>query len=170
MEMLELSFDEFDQNMKGGWRTIAHRRKYRAAANLLLRYRRRHRFSDPGQPSSLTFHAGQMYAFAGMNKRAALCFRKTRNKQESVNPVVRWNAYVDASIAFLQRDKRTLHACRAHIARTPKWQGQVPNLAIIDGFLANFEYPYAIAYGGGKHYKPACKTVRREMRRLRFKK
>ena len=81
-----------------------------------------------------------------------------------------WNAYVDATIAFLQRDRAALVRARARLAAVPVPPDQAmpelvkgvlhiqlsngdimklrwpPNIDVVDGLLACYDQPYAQAY------------------------
>jgi hypothetical protein len=62
-----------------------------------------------------------------------------------------WNAYVDASIAFLKKDKSSLLSARRKLQNWPKpkdWPLERPwpqNLVIVDGFINCFDLSYAEA-------------------------
>jgi hypothetical protein len=154
--LLSLELAEFDQDLNGGWRRIAAM-PYCAedAADLIEEYRRRRDAKD----ITLTFHEGQLRARAGQTDRAIDLF------EASLKPPERdgfgWNHYVQATIAFLERDREALIRSRDALAgleeptdfRPVDQDGNPvditwpPNLEVVEGFLACFERPYSAAYG-----------------------
>jgi hypothetical protein len=167
--MLALSEDAFDQDLSnggGGWRKIGNTPGCElAAAGLLAAYRETH----PGSDSILAWHEGQMRASAGQSSRAIPLLRAAR-KDPAKDPAG-WNAYVDATVAFLQRDKAALADARQRLAAVPypadsgmpplvngtvefpaeagrpamkmRWP---PNIDVVDGLVACFDKPYTAAY------------------------
>ncbi len=101
---------------------------------------------------NLRFHAGQLYAFANCKDQALARFKTALFAQEPDSPI-RWNAYVLATIAFLERDRKKLSELREEIAKGPKLEGVVPNLDVVDRLIEHFDEPYAVAYGGKKKSK-----------------
>ena len=149
--ILSLGFDAFDQDMKGGWRALASRPGCeRKAADVIRHYREK-------QESALRllyWHEGQLRASTGDSVTAARLMEKSLLTSEDI---IGWNAYADATIAFLQKDKAALVAARARLAPWPKPEdGQAeglpadaawpPNLDVVDGLIACFEMPYKLAY------------------------
>lgn len=153
-KMMSLSLDAFDQDLGGGWRAVARTPACRkAAADLIARYRRRH-----GNATMLYWHEGQLRAQAGQTARAIRLFDRARRPAE--DDLFGWNLYVDASVAFLRRDRTSLLAAREKLARLPRpasfnpidrsgtplavsWP---PNLNVVDGFIACFGKGYDEAY------------------------
>ncbi len=155
--MLELDFDTFDQTFGSGWRAVAENDGCAlAAADLIRAYIELH---DPGE-RIIVFHEAQMRAKGGETERAISLFRETRD-EEGVNSAFGWNEYVDATIAFLEKDKKSLIEARSKLLAIPKpsnfnavdRQGNPveiawpPNLNVVDGFLECFEKSYDEAYG-----------------------
>lgn len=154
--LLSLEVSEFDQDMQGGWRRIAAMPYCaEAAADLIKEYRSR----SEGQHTALTFHEGQLRARVGQTERAISLFEDSRTAPETDR--YGWNHYVDATIAFLKRDRDALLRSRAALAaleepedfRPVDQDGNEvdiswpPNLNVVDGFLACFDRPYSEAYG-----------------------
>ena len=142
----------FDQDMDGGWRTLAHDPACRAAAADLIRdYREAHALTD----SILFWHEGQMRAEAGQTHAAIVLFNRSRHDDP-----FGWNLYVDASIAFLRRDRAALQRARDALAvlpRPPHFQPRdvnrrpinlawPPNLNVVDALIRCFGRAYAKAY------------------------
>lgn len=153
-ELLALDEHSFDQDMNGGWRAVARQEGCdEVAADLIREYR-----ETRGLTSTILYwHEGQQRAFAGSTDEAIRLFEKSRKAFD----VFGWNLYVDASIAFLKRDKPALLAAREALARLPRPEyfdrrdakGNVvdiswpPNLSFVDGFITCFDREYKEAYG-----------------------
>jgi hypothetical protein len=145
---LGLSYDAFDQRPGHGWRQLADEEKYLEAARLIDRYEKDKEGLEEWQRVNLRFHAGQSYAFAGQKELALARFKTALYRVEPADSPVRWNAYVQATIAFLERDRKKLTELREVIANGPKRQGVAPNLDVVDRLIQYFDEPYAAAYRG----------------------
>jgi hypothetical protein len=152
--ILNLDYQSFDQSPNAGWRRLAQEGRFAESANLIDRYLKKHKDLDPSETVNLHFHAGQMYAFADDYEAALEHLKKARYAQEfeGIPEDVKafldaWNSYVEATIAFLQRDKMKILRCRERIANGPKIDGKIPNLDIIDSLINHFDLPYSKAYG-----------------------
>ena len=141
-----MTFDEFDQTIDGGWRAIAKRGDYAGAAAAIIDYLQTELELEDGQRRMLHFHAAQMYAFAGEVTEALEHLPFTIEPEEPNPNPVRWNDYVAATVAFLQGDLSGLTAARERIAQGPAWEGEIPNLNVVDRLIANFGKPYPKAY------------------------
>jgi len=169
--MLALAPDSFDQDLSnggGGWRAVAARPGCElAAADLIRDYRQAH----PGSPGLLSWHEGQLRAFAGNYEMAIPLMEASRQPPDS-DPAG-WNPYVDATVAFLRHDASALAAARKQLKAVPaspdlppvhdghielptadgqkirmRWP---PNVDVVEGLAACFDKPYVEAYG------PACR-------------
>ncbi|MGJ3231765.1 MAG: hypothetical protein ACFE0P_08205 [Oceanicaulis sp.] len=162
--LLTLDQRAFDQDVSGGWRTVAARGGCDAAtADLIEVWRDRSPHAQ--RPSILNWHAGQMRAYAGDYEAAIALFDAARTDQAE------WNLYADATIAFLRRDRAALEAARGALAgmapseaimearrefaadypalTLPEGFVERPqNLNIVDRLLACFEGSYQGAYSG----------------------
>jgi hypothetical protein len=155
-KMLALDERSFDQDIEGGWRTLAmHEECWEITADLIRDYRQARASSS----RILFWHEGQMRAFAGQTETAILLFEETRELIDLFG----WNLYVDGTIAFLNKDKTALLKARATLATIPKPDGFQPsvkdaqgnifkiswplNLNVIDDLIKYFDQPYKIAYG-----------------------
>ena len=160
-QMLALDLRAFDQDMDGGWRALSRREGCTlAAADLIRDYRHSRRLSD----TILYWHEGQLRASAGQTEPAIALFEQSRKNPDDG---FGWNSYVDATIAFLRRDRPALLAARDALARLPMPAGFAPvdtegrplqirwpmNMDIVDAFVACFGRSYSEAYGG------ACRTL-----------
>ena len=110
---LQLSYEDFDQNEHKGFRVLAKAGCNREAADLLERYVAHTKSSE----SSLIWHIAQMRAEQGAYPEAIRNARKVLKKTEDFEKQpLRWNDYVLAVIAFLERDKARLVVHREKIA------------------------------------------------------
>lgn len=152
--ILKLDQKSFDQDLQGGWRTIAGRKGCEiVAANLIRDYRAAHKSDD----KVLYWHEGQLRALAGHSGAATRLLSRSYRMGADVTG---WNAYVDATLAFLRRDRPALLTARARLVQVPRptdWNPHgpdgrpiaiqwPPNLNVIDGLIACFGQSYAKAY------------------------
>lgn len=158
----QLPFDAFDQSEDSGWRPLAAHGCYRAAALLVDEYAA-HGPDGEANLTILRFHAGQMYAFAGDYPDAIERFEESYQDRALVESLAEegqvdmsraihgWNVYVDATLAFLRRDRGQLEAHRQELAELADdgILGTEINLRAVDRLLNGFENSYADAYGGG---------------------
>lgn len=143
---LGFSYEDFDQRPGGGWRKIAGEGEYQEAAKLIDRYEKDKKGLEEWQRVNLRFHAGQLYAFADQKDQALARFKTALFAKEPADSPIRWNAYVWATIAFLERDRKKLAKLREEIAKGPKLKGVVPNLDVVDRLIEYFDEPYSVAY------------------------
>lgn len=160
--LLSLGEQEFDQDHGGGWRTLAAQPGCElVAADLLRDYRQAHR----NEAGILYWHEGQLRATAGQVEQAIAVMEKSR--EPASEDAFGWNPYVDATVAFLRRDRPALErAHKALLAVAPppgenvkdgllevsmagggkmkmRWP---PNIDVVEGLLHCFERPYRDAY------------------------
>jgi hypothetical protein len=169
--MLRLTPDKFDQDLKGGWRTIAHRPGCElAAADLIAAYRTAHWGSlKTGDLHTSYWHEGQARARAGRYADAVPLLMAGVDPEGGDG----FDDYALGTIAFLHRDLPALEAARARLAALPEPPGfeeafakykaktnrtlRWPmNLDVLDGLIACFDKPYRDAYGC-EVAKPAAK-------------
>lgn len=164
--LLTLDENQFDQDASGGWRALSMTPGCTlVAADLLHDYREAHN-KDSGL---LYWHEAQLRAIAGQNREAIALM------EHSHMPVAAdkagWNPYVDATIAFLRRDKVALEQARMKLAvvlpppedkdmpplvngylevkfadgitRKVRWP---PNIDVVEGLQKCFDKPYLEAY------------------------
>jgi len=169
--MLELSPYDFDQTEKG-WRSLdAKPGCHVAAADLIATYRRANWGKIDANGVAISYwHEGQARAIGGETKLAIPLLLAGVNPgftgagpevDRQSSPLGMANAqYALATVAFLQADLATLKLARARLAELPapesykgirpepvgaaKWP---PNLNVVDGLIACFGKPYAVAYG-----------------------
>ncbi|WP_417491645.1 hypothetical protein [Maricaulis sp.] len=146
---LAMSYEQFDQTMGEGWRSLEENAECQAiAGNLIADYLLySHAPLEAYNVRVLRFHAGQMFAFAGETDRALAFFQASYGAPYGEGDRLNWNSYVDATIAFLQQDRETLEAAHARLLQqTPFENGMIPNLNVADGFLACYGEGYPKAY------------------------
>jgi hypothetical protein len=166
MALDEQHFDQDTSNGGGGWRAVAAKPGCKlAAADLLRDYRDAH----GSQSGILYWHEAQLRALVGDYKHATLLMERSR-KPMNADPAG-WNPYVDATIAFLRKDRSALGEARSRLAvvqpmpdqgMPPVKDGFIelsmangqtmkmrwpPNLEVVDGLIRCFDKPYSIAYG-----------------------
>ncbi len=88
-----------------------------------------------------------MYAFANDYRTAIDRLNKSTYAQEPPELPLRWNAYVQATIAFLNKDMARLKECREEILRGPTFDGEKANLEVVDRLIMHFDEPYSKSYG-----------------------
>jgi hypothetical protein len=150
-DSLGLDFNTFDQSPGAGWRQLAENGSFLEAATLIDSYIKKHKNLNESQTTILNFHAGQMYAFADDYETAIDRFKRSSYAQEPPQLPLRWNAYVQATIAFLNEDLDRLKECRKEIAEGPTLEGEKPNLDVVDRLIRHFGERYSKAYGARRN-------------------
>ena len=169
--MLTLSPYDFDQTGKG-WRSLdAKPGCHAAAADLIANYRRANWGKIDANGVAISYwHEGQARAMAGETELAIPLLLAGVNpgftgagpdvdRQTSTMGMANVE-YALATVAFLRGDLPALKSARARLAEIPapefykkirpepvgaaKWP---PNLNVVDGLIACFGKPYAVAYG-----------------------
>ena len=160
--LLALDYEAFDQDFQGGWRAVSEQPGCMiAAAELIVEYN--HQLISNGNPvrKSLPWHAGQLYASEGETQKAISLFKQS---YAPVGNSKSWNLYVDASIAFLEKDRAGFDQKFKELRDLPKppnWEqsvkytqekwGYTPqwpnNLNVFEAFDRCFEKTYSEAYG-----------------------
>lgn len=152
VENLGLSFHEFDQTFGQGSRKWFEKGCYLESGYLSDIYHLHHLDKlEPWQDGILYFHSGQSYAFANLYPLAIERFSKSFDPLEPEDPNFPWNAYVRATIAFLQKDLPTIKA-QLKIMETKE---NPNNLKIVRRFTRCLESPYSDAYSGSGTCKQA---------------
>jgi len=152
-KLLALPFAQFDQQEGSGWRPLYRIKCYSAVANLLVEYLKRHPEPSEGR-YMLPFHAGVMFASDGRYEQAIDWMKQSYSDAPST--MIDWNAFVDATIAFLRHDLDELLKLRKRIdlqpafaegPGVPKWAaGKKMNLDVVDGYINCFNETYDVAY------------------------
>ncbi len=153
-ELLVQPFLKFDQDQSGGWRELQSKGCDLAAAMLIDSYI----VDAPEELKLITiedlyFHAGQLYAGAGLKKLAVRRFLRSLNLHEHGDEDLAWNAYVFSTIAFLQGDREELAHQRRLLASAKPTRENKINLGVVDGLVKCFDKPY------GEAYSNACRVT-----------
>lgn len=136
---LKMDFWQFDQRPEG-WRSLSNpdgSEDYLATGKVLDTYYEKKKGLPARQKSLIAFHAGQNYGFSNETETAIARFQKSHEDDQPD-----WNAYVDATIAFLKNDKNSLLEARKKLEIIP---GQM-NLNVVDRLIKNFGKSYFEAY------------------------
>ncbi len=169
--LMDLSYKDFDQDFKGGWRQISYKEGcHVSAARLLKSYTANSRYEFESNHSTLRWHTGQVLAGSGNYDEALTFFKRTYKEEDGQED---WNLYVEGTIAFLEKDKAALEAARDELATIPvpeklkearrKFLKDNPNITMPEGFIDEpgnlsvldklikcFDEPYSVAYGACK--------------------
>lgn len=158
--LMNESFQQFDQKLDTGWRTLQVKRDYLGAADAILQYRSIHAAElSPGQKGALAFHLGHCYAMAGDTPKAIEWFQKSLDGGWSGNP-----AYIQGFIAYLKGDRAALLEARHTIATTNPGPWRAGDLDEMDVMLAYFGQPFETAWAALNCHHPGIKTDTAEWR------
>jgi hypothetical protein len=145
-----LNYEKFDQTPGEGWRSLAERRScFVEAGQLIDAYLAGTSGLRDSQRVNLSFHAGQVYAFAGKNEEAVKRFRSAI-VNPSAPPEFKWSEYVLATISFLEQDAEGLVKNRDVIADAASYPPNQSNLRVVDLLMANFGRSYKDALNRAK--------------------
>ncbi len=145
--LLALPTSAFDQDQSGGWRVYVQKGCFLQAAMLIDAYvANRPAKMTVTDRRNLSFHAGQLYAMAGLKSIGAGRILGSLNMQEKPDSDLAWNTYVLATAAFLHGDKQELVDQRARLAVARPTDGNKINLGVVDGLVSCFDKPYNEAY------------------------
>jgi hypothetical protein len=145
-KLLSMTYEKFDQS-KAGWRQYVKKDCYWEAGVLIDKYLVKNKSTlNDWQIISITWHAGQMYAFNNNYEIAESRFNASINPNETENTPILWNDYVYATIAFLNNDMTKLKYYREKIANGPSFKGKKVNLDVVDNLIRSFGKPYSVAY------------------------
>jgi hypothetical protein len=145
--LLSLPYKEFDQTPGAGWRTLEKDKRWREAVALIEEYLRRHRDLPPIPSGMLHFHAAQLLATEGENRRAIAHLKQARRDREPG-----YNEFADAMRAFLERDRDELLAIRERVAQYPAKGMTVVYQSVVESFVEWFDGSYndVMAYESAK--------------------
>jgi hypothetical protein len=122
------------------------------------------------------WHEAQLRAFEGQSKEAIVLMEGARKPAQADR--AGWNLYVDATIAFLRKDRPALERARQALALVPAPVGEgippvrdgymeadfadgqkrrirwPPNIDVVEGLLHCFDKPYGDAYADACRPRP----------------
>ncbi|MCL1634287.1 hypothetical protein M2650_06525 [Luteimonas sp. SX5] len=165
--LLSLDEDAFDQDLSnggGGWRALASKPGCETvAADLIRDYRQAHN----NEAGILFWHEAQLRASAGEYAQTIPLMERSRKPADQDRGG--WNPYVDATLAFLRKDRAAIGAAREQLSKVAPPPGEKiskdgfmelslpdgqkmkmrwpPNLDVVDGLIRCFDKPYDVAYG-----------------------
>ena len=135
---MQMSPWEFDQS-PNGWRKFEASREYLKAANLIGDYIKANRAKILHPPASerhtginiMHFHIGQLLAFVGPEyyPEAIEAFQKSFRERAEC-----WNAYVSATIGFLENDKDKIDEAVRTIEGSQEGDKRSGNIGIVMSF------------------------------------
>ncbi|MDX1570371.1 MAG: hypothetical protein R3200_07790 [Xanthomonadales bacterium] len=137
---LGLSYHEFDQTPRQGFRSLAGAGCPAEAADLIERY-----IEETGATEgSLMWHIAQLRAVAGDYEAAIAAARRCIREDDTGD--FRWNDYVYGTIAFLQRDRQALIRFRDAVAAgVDDHHGNAMNVRLLNAMVEHFDEDYAYA-------------------------
>ena len=153
--LLELDFMSFDQDFEGGWRAVADTPGCKPeAVKLIEAYQQQRTDLSDGMKHTLRLHQAQLHAELGHNEAAIALFRQSYKPDEQDRSG--WNPYMDATIAFIKKDKPKLVDAIARLKAVPRPEGfdprdaegnpievpWPPNLTIVESYLRCFDMNY----------------------------
>ena len=140
---LSLSYEEFDQTMGGGFRALAQEGCEREAADLIEAYVE----ANDADQNSLRWHIAQLRASHGDSAEAIRYARASLLDEEAAAQIpLRWNDYVRATIAFLEKDLEVLVHHRDRVAEgVEDHRGNAMNLRLLDAMIEHFDATYSEA-------------------------
>ena len=133
--LMALDFEAFDQDMQGGWRYYANQKRFAAAASLIQIYLDRNTGISEFEREVMFWHAGQMLAIDGQEERAIPLMEKSRKKEDDF---MLWNPYLDATIAFLNKDRPAFDKNLKAVAAI----SNNPNLPLLELLGKHFDKSY----------------------------
>lgn len=140
---LKLGYEQFDQTEGRGFRALAARGCDKEAADLIEAYVA----ANGAAERSLRWHVAQLRATQGDLAAAIHHARSVLSEGEDfAKAPLRWNDYVLATIAFLERDRAALQHHRDRVAAGREAHvGNALNLKLLDALLRHFERDYRYA-------------------------
>jgi hypothetical protein len=145
---MQQDFDTFDQKPTG-WRSLYVPSGACDLSIIVLidSYHQSHQGKlVPWQDRLLTWHVGQSLGFLNLYDLAIARFQNSYDPQELPKPEFHWNAYVRASIAFMNKDRAALQ--RAHDEFITVAPMESNNFKIVERFIRCFDANYFDAYSG----------------------
>jgi hypothetical protein len=133
--MLGLDYRAFDQTPGRGWRELAAGDKCSSeAADLIRDYRTTRKLPHP----MLYWHEGQLRALSG-DVTAAVPLMERAKAGDGIDG---WSEYVDATVAFLKKDRAAYDKARSALSALPR----APYRGVVERLGRCFDRPYVRAY------------------------
>jgi hypothetical protein len=141
--LINLEQQDFDQDFDGGWRSYGGAEDCQiATGDLILAYLMYSPHVEADGLAILRWHAGQMFAAGGAYDRAIALFVAAKDDEASA-----WNAYADATIAFLRGDRAATETARqallafapteAEQAARQRFLDENPNVRMPQGYVTD---------------------------------
>ena len=142
-QQLALDWEAFDQGAEGFRKFVAGEHYCpRETGELIAKYLETHPELTVKQRYISEFHAGQQFAGANDIPRALAHFYHGFNPHEDPAGDGKWNAYVRATIAFLEKDRDTLEASLRVLERHIDNRMNAINTRLVRSFMKNFDKTY----------------------------
>lgn len=143
---MQMDYEHFDQTEGSGFRVLAAAGCPRQAANLIASY-----IEATGDArSSLHWHLAQMRAEAGQTP-AAIDAARASMRELPAGETFRWNEYVRAVIAFLEKDRKAFDREFAAVSQASgEHPGNAMNLRFLGRLASNFDKTYLEAVLAGE--------------------
>lgn len=136
---LDLPTDVFDQTEGRGFRVLAAAGCMREAGDLIEAWSARRK----DVPYHVHWHLAQMRAEQDDRPAAVAAAKISLRPDEAADAAFKWNDYVQATIAFLQRDRAGFDRHRAAVATAvERHTGNRINLALLDKLGQHFDSSY----------------------------
>jgi len=116
IEMLELTWRQFDQTPGAGWRAIADRGEYARAAALIEHYLDNKSGLEQGQIAYLHFHAAVLHGYDDRYEPAIAHLRVASVDSFPPGFPRSWNALVRGELAFMSKDMDGVRSARDEVA------------------------------------------------------
>jgi len=154
-----LAMSAIEFNSSKGWKKYIDKKEYSKALTMLGCYALyeggKLNYADR---TLLLWNIAEVLAVLGENEKAIGVLRDIKIP-ENLNSEVEFmdfNAFIEATIAFLEKDKSNLQNARKKIASGPKLPtGEVANLDIVENYIKDFDHSYK--YFFEKHSKTSKK-------------
>lgn len=144
---LDLPVDVFDQTEGRGFRVLAAAGCPREAGDLIQAWSARREVV----PYHVHWHLAQVRAEQDDRPAAIAAARRALRSDEAVDAPFRWNDYVLATVAFLQRDRAAFERHRnAVAAAVERHAGNGMNLSLLDKLGKHFDSSYLEAQRAGR--------------------
>jgi hypothetical protein len=140
-----LPLEAFDQTEGQGFRALAAAGCSREAGDLIEAWIANH---SPA-PSQVHWHLAQQRAEHDDRPAAIAAAKRSLKPDEAADTAFRWNDYVLATIAFLERDRAAFDRYRAVLAAATAHAGNAMNLRLIDALGRHFDLDYRQAVAQG---------------------